>query len=232
MSSSQSAACCAASCDPVLLQVERYGLDRLLMKGTVDSITPVLTEEEEEEEEHEEAGTVGASDGERDGRGSGRRRTRRRKRVEYFQVLLQGGVTLEARQVVVATGPTRAQMANVPAWVERISEDYPEERLQHTVSLMHHLASTRCHAGEWGGGRSFCDRHPNRSVSGFPGVTGAHVCLRVLRAAPGAGPGVRGGPEADGDWRRSDQRSHRVPRPAARRQSCDLGDEEAPAGGL
>ena len=142
------------------VQVERYRLDRVLLEGTVDSITPVMMEEEEEEKdqegasekkeeegveekevEEEEVGAGGASDGERDGEGL------KKRRVKYFRVLLQGGVTLEARQVVLATGPTRAQMANVPGWVEGISEDYPEERLQHTVSLMHHLASGR-HAGE------------------------------------------------------------------------------------
>ena len=155
--------------------MERYRLDRVLLEGTVDSITPVMMEEqegekdqddhaasekeeeeeaeekeveeedveekEEEEEKKEEIGAGGVSDSERGGEGL------RKRRVKYFRVLLQGGVTLEARQVVLATGPTRSQMANVPGWVEGISEDYPEERLQHTVSLMHHLASAR-HAGE------------------------------------------------------------------------------------
>ncbi|KAG7266981.1 hypothetical protein CRUP_010515 [Coryphaenoides rupestris] len=190
---------CAASCDQVVLQVERYGLDGLLMKGTVDSITPVMTEaeeeegdeeghsspekeeeEEEEEGEQEGAGRVGASDGERDGRGSGRRRRRRRKRVEYFRVLLQDGVTLEARQVVVATGPTRAQMANIPGWVERISEDYPEERLQHTVSLMHHLASTRCHAGPHPGRGQVCEAGQRLMVIGG-GLTSAHIVSIALQ---------------------------------------------------
>lgn len=43
----------------------------------------------------------------------------------------------------MATGPTRAQMANIPSWVKSIGESYPEERLQHTVQLMHHLPATR-----------------------------------------------------------------------------------------
>ena len=165
--------------------MERYGLDRVLLEGTVDSITPVMMEQEEEEKEVEEeekeveveeaeekevaeevaeeevqeteveekevekqevveekeVGAGGARDSERDVEGV------RKRRVKYFRVLLQGGVTVEARQVVLATGPTRAQMANIPGWAEGISEDYPEERLQHSVSLMHHLASAR-HAGE------------------------------------------------------------------------------------
>ena len=36
------------------VQVERYGLDRVLLEGTVDSITPVMMEQEEEEKEVEE----------------------------------------------------------------------------------------------------------------------------------------------------------------------------------
>uniref|UniRef100_A0A3Q3JS89 Uncharacterized protein n=1 Tax=Monopterus albus TaxID=43700 RepID=A0A3Q3JS89_MONAL len=62
-------------------------------------------------------------------------------RVKYFHVQLQEGNILKARQVVMATGPTRAQMANIPSWVKSIGESYPEERLQHTVYLMHHLSS-------------------------------------------------------------------------------------------
>ncbi|XP_028836502.1 uncharacterized protein LOC114790529 isoform X2 [Denticeps clupeoides] len=61
-----------------------------------------------------------------------------RNEVLHFLVLLQTGETLEAKRVVMATGPTRAQMANIPPWVSAISECYPDERLQHTVQLMHH----------------------------------------------------------------------------------------------
>ncbi|KAM4630492.1 uncharacterized protein ACJ7VT_000191 [Polymixia lowei] len=118
-------------------QVERYSLDRTLVKGTVDCITPVMEDEDEKEEENigtqEEVEGPGMSESERKGEGI-------RKRVKYFQVLLQEGGALKARQVVVATGPTRAQMANIPSWVRCIGENYPEERLQHTVHLMHHLA--------------------------------------------------------------------------------------------
>ncbi|CAL8246384.1 unnamed protein product [Lota lota] len=170
-------------------QVERYRLDRVLLEGTVDSIIPVMMEEEEEERdgddhgssekkeeeeevEEKEAGTGGASDRERD------REEFRKRRVKYFRVLLQGGVTLEARQVVLATGPTRAQMANIPSWVEGISEDYPEERLQHTVSLMHHLASAR-RAGLSPGGGRVCEVGQRLMVVGG-GLTSAHIVSIAL----------------------------------------------------
>uniref|UniRef100_A0A3B5B2G3 Zgc:113276 n=1 Tax=Stegastes partitus TaxID=144197 RepID=A0A3B5B2G3_9TELE len=83
-------------------QVERYKLDKMLVKGTVEHIIP---------------------------------------RLKYFQVQLQEGDILKARQVVMATGPTRAQMANIPSWVQSIGESFPDERLQHTVHLMHHLSA-------------------------------------------------------------------------------------------
>nr|XP_020461846.1 uncharacterized protein LOC109963562 [Monopterus albus] len=92
-------------------QVKRYNLDKVLVKGTVEHITPVI--------DHT------------------------KKRVKYFHVQLQEGNILKARQVVMATGPTRAQMANIPSWVKSIGESYPEERLQHTVYLMHHLSCSK-----------------------------------------------------------------------------------------
>uniref|UniRef100_A0A3P8UH82 Zgc:113276 n=1 Tax=Amphiprion percula TaxID=161767 RepID=A0A3P8UH82_AMPPE len=58
-------------------------------------------------------------------------------RNKMEDVQLQEGDILNAQQVVMATGPTRAQMANIPSWVQSIGESYPEERLQHTVHLMH-----------------------------------------------------------------------------------------------
>ncbi|XP_071186883.1 uncharacterized protein [Salvelinus alpinus] len=85
-------------------QVDKYGLDSVLTKGTVDRLTPVMSE----------------------------------GIVTSFRVFLQNEDVLEARRVVMATGPTRAQMANIPFWVSSIAESYPEERLQHTVQLMHH----------------------------------------------------------------------------------------------
>ncbi|XP_030627968.1 uncharacterized protein LOC115810180 [Chanos chanos] len=61
------------------------------------------------------------------------------KEVLFFRVALQNGDVIEAKRVVMATGPTRAQMANIPDWVSVITESYPEESLQHTVQLMHYL---------------------------------------------------------------------------------------------
>ncbi|KAJ8350542.1 hypothetical protein SKAU_G00256720 [Synaphobranchus kaupii] len=92
--------------------VHRYGLDSVLIRGTVDRIIPVMPDQSSGE--HKEA--------------------------LFFRVLLQGGEMIEARRVVMATGPTRAQMANIPAWVSAITESYPEDRLQHTVQLMHQQA--------------------------------------------------------------------------------------------
>ncbi|XP_034077125.1 uncharacterized protein zgc:113276 [Gymnodraco acuticeps] len=112
-------------------QVERYSLDKVLVKGTVEYISPVLDDEEKGEEETEwmkEGDDI---------------RVTERKKVKYFVVKLQEGIKLKARQVVMATGPTRAQMANIPSWVKSIGESYPEERLQHTVHLMHHLSSAK-----------------------------------------------------------------------------------------
>lgn len=61
----------------------------------------------------------------------------KQKTVDFFRVTLDTGDTVDAKRVVMATGPTRAQMANIPSWVSAIAESYPEERLQHTVELMH-----------------------------------------------------------------------------------------------
>ncbi|KAM8894939.1 uncharacterized protein AB9W97_011303 [Spinachia spinachia] len=106
-------------------QVERYNLDRVLLKGTVERITPVMEDRADFVNEGEAP------------------RVNERKRVKYFHVLIQEGILLKARQVVMATGPTRAQMANIPSWVNSVVESYPEERLQHTVHLMHHLPTAR-----------------------------------------------------------------------------------------
>ncbi|XP_030269654.1 uncharacterized protein LOC115579990 isoform X2 [Sparus aurata] len=119
--------------DP-LNKVERYSLDRALVKGTVEHITPVMEEENDWTQERETEGELRVT--ERSGDGL-------RKRVKYFQVQLQEGLVLKANQVVMATGPTRAQMANIPSWVKSIEESYPEERLQHTVHLMHRLTTAR-----------------------------------------------------------------------------------------
>ncbi|XP_044209059.1 uncharacterized protein zgc:113276 [Thunnus albacares] len=118
-------------------QVERYSLNKVLAKGTVAHITPVTEDEDGSEEESDcmrEGETKNVAMRVTDRKGDGAR-----KRVKYFEVQLQEGVILKAHQVVMATGPTRAQMANIPSWVTSIGESYPEERLQHTVHLMHHL---------------------------------------------------------------------------------------------
>lgn len=108
-------------------QVKRYELDKVLLKGTVEHITPVMEHKKETEEVKERLSEARKNTDES------------RKRVKYFQVQLQNGDILKARQVVMATGPTRAQMANIPEWVKSIGESYPEERLQHTVHLMHRV---------------------------------------------------------------------------------------------
>ncbi|XP_034734646.1 uncharacterized protein zgc:113276 isoform X1 [Etheostoma cragini] len=108
-------------------QVERFNLEKVQVKGTVEHITPVI---EDKEEVKEEADSIKEGEAMR---GTGK------KRVKYFQVQLQDGVILKACQVIMATGPTRAQMANIPQWVKSIAERYPEARLQHTVQLMHNL---------------------------------------------------------------------------------------------
>ena len=105
------------------------------MKGTVERITPVTEHKKDVEEEQETQGEVI--------RASERKRNGAKKRVKYFSVQLQEGDIIKARQVVMATGPTRAQMANIPAWVRSIGESYPEERLQHTVHLMHELPNSK-----------------------------------------------------------------------------------------
>lgn len=117
------------------MQVERYNLDKVLLKGTVMHITPVIEDKERGKEEsdcmkEDKTKNVAMRVNER----------KRARRVKYFEVQLQEGVILKAHQVVMATGPTRAQMANIPSWVTNIEESYPEERLQHTVHLMHHLS--------------------------------------------------------------------------------------------
>lgn len=111
-------------------QVKRYKLDEVLIKGTVEQIIPVMDEKtdrimRQRTEDEPMTATESISEGSK-------------KKVEYFQVKLRDGIILKASRVVVATGPTRAQMANIPSWVKSIGESFPEERLRHTVQLMHH----------------------------------------------------------------------------------------------
>lgn len=116
------------------IQVERYHLDSLLLKGTVESITPVIDCEDGTNADDERMKGRGKEDVIYDGV---------KKTVKYFRVALQEGDAITARHVVMATGPTRAQMANIPLWVQSIGESYPEGRLQHTVHLMHRLAAAQ-----------------------------------------------------------------------------------------
>uniref|UniRef100_A0A665VWT6 Zgc:113276 n=1 Tax=Echeneis naucrates TaxID=173247 RepID=A0A665VWT6_ECHNA len=126
-----------------------YNLGKLLVKGTVERIIPVVE-----------------------------------KKVKYFQIQLQEGSILQAQQVVMATGPTRAQMANTPLWVNNIGESYPEERLQHTVHLMHRLPNSVQDLRETG-----CERHKETFVCETGqrvmvvggGLTSAHVVSIALQ---------------------------------------------------
>ncbi|MGG6266555.1 FAD/NAD(P)-binding protein [Leptolyngbya sp. AN03gr2] len=49
-----------------------------------------------------------------------------------FQLKLQGGQTISARRVIVATGSAITQ---IPDWVSSISEPYPDDRLVHSRSI-------------------------------------------------------------------------------------------------
>lgn len=107
------------------MQVKRYKLDKILLKGTVEHIIPVIGD------------TKGMGEEQETQRESEQVKVHPRKKVEHFCVELQDGSILRAQQVVLATGPTRVQMSNIPEWVKSIEESYPEGRLQHTVHLMH-----------------------------------------------------------------------------------------------
>ncbi|XP_070761294.1 uncharacterized protein [Enoplosus armatus] len=139
-------------------QVERYNLDKVLVKGTVERITPVIEDGTEEETD---------------------RIKERQTEVKFFQVQLQEGLTLQARHVIMATGPTRAQMANIPSWVRNIGESYPEERLQHTVHLMHHPPTARQKQKETFPAQ-VCEAGQRVMVVGG-GLTSAHVVSIALQ---------------------------------------------------
>ncbi|XP_029944420.1 uncharacterized protein LOC115386295 [Salarias fasciatus] len=164
------------------IQVERYKLEKVLVKGTVERITPVMEDNEEMEEEEEEEGWFkehkanGDNTIMNEGMENGTR-----KRIRYFQIQLQEGNVLKAHQVVVATGPTRAQMANIPMWVQNIAENYPEGHLQHTVHLMHHLPNTKqrcreanCERQKESFSTAVCQAGQRVMVVGG-GLTSAHV---------------------------------------------------------
>lgn len=101
----------------------------MLVKDTVENIIPVTvdnTDMEDDQAIHDQ-----------NSRETERRVDGVEKRVKYFKVQLQESGVVKVHHVVMATGPTRAQMANIPSWVQNIGESYPEESLQHTVHLMH-----------------------------------------------------------------------------------------------
>ncbi|XP_072770963.1 uncharacterized protein [Nerophis lumbriciformis] len=135
-------------------QVQRYDLDKFLVKGSVTRILPVTQEAEKE-----------------DKKGGGARR------VTHFQVHFQDGAMRQARRVVMATGPTRAQMANIPSWVTDLEEKFPEGRLQHTVRLMHFLSAQQDHGDVTG---SVCEPGHRVMVVGG-GLTSAHVVAMALQ---------------------------------------------------
>ncbi|XP_035992003.1 uncharacterized protein zgc:113276 isoform X2 [Fundulus heteroclitus] len=120
-------------------QVRRYKLDKVMVKGTVERIIPVTGDRDGMEKQEAQS---------TDFREAGKVEDGGRQKVRYFHVELQDGRILKARQVVLATGPTRAQMSNIPEWVKDIGESYPEGRLQHTVHLMHKLPDSEQKAPE------------------------------------------------------------------------------------
>ncbi|XP_077374732.1 uncharacterized protein LOC144017250 [Festucalex cinctus] len=154
-------------------QVERYNLDKVILKGTVTRITPVT----EDKQMHQDVSTI---EEQALGQGDGTRM----KRVKHFQVHLEDGGVLKTQQVVMATGPTRAQMANIPQWVTNIEESYPEERLQHTVHLMHSLSRTQKHFEDVDeltlGSCVVCEAGQRVMVVGG-GLTSAHVVSIALQ---------------------------------------------------
>uniref|UniRef100_A0A3Q2CQR6 Zgc:113276 n=1 Tax=Cyprinodon variegatus TaxID=28743 RepID=A0A3Q2CQR6_CYPVA len=108
-------------------------------------------------------------------------------KIQHFCVELQDGRTLKARQVVLATGPTRSQMSNIPEWVENIGESYPEGRLQHTVHLMHNLPNskqrhleTEIQKQEETSANQVCEAGQRVMVVGG-GLTSAHVVSIALQ---------------------------------------------------
>lgn len=100
-------------------------------------------------------------------------------KVKFFKVTLHTGENIEAKAVIMATGPSRAQMANIPCWVQSIQESYPEESLQHTVQLMHYFC-THEKMGESSSGSPVCRRGQRVMVVGG-GLTSAHIISIALK---------------------------------------------------
>ncbi|XP_054900787.1 uncharacterized protein zgc:113276 [Poeciliopsis prolifica] len=156
-------------------QVKRYKLDKILLKGTVEHMIPVTGDTKgmgEEQEAQRESQQVKVDP---------------RKKVEHFCVELQDGSILKARQVVLATGPTRVQMSNIPEWVKNIEESYPEGRLQHTVHLIHkppnsnqRLQEMDCQGQKETSSGQVCEAGQRVMVVGG-GLTSAHVVSIALQ---------------------------------------------------
>ncbi|XP_015226720.1 PREDICTED: uncharacterized protein LOC107082513 isoform X1 [Cyprinodon variegatus] len=160
-------------------QVRRYKLDKIMVKGTVEKIIPV-TGDTKGVEGDQKAPSMTVRETEKVNGES-------RQKIQHFCVELQDGRTLKARQVVLATGPTRSQMSNIPEWVENIGESYPEGRLQHTVHLMHNLPNskqrhleTEIQKQEETSANQVCEAGQRVMVVGG-GLTSAHVVSIALQ---------------------------------------------------
>uniref|UniRef100_A0A3Q2PAX8 Zgc:113276 n=1 Tax=Fundulus heteroclitus TaxID=8078 RepID=A0A3Q2PAX8_FUNHE len=159
-------------------QVRRYKLDKVMVKGTVERIIPVTGDRDGMEKQEAQSTDV---------REAGKVEDGERQKVRYFHVELQDGRILKARQVVLATGPTRAQMSNIPEWVKDIGESYPEGRLQHTVHLMHKLPDSEqkppeadCQDQTETSSGQVCEAGQRVMVVGG-GLTSAHVVSIALQ---------------------------------------------------
>ncbi|XP_015226724.1 PREDICTED: uncharacterized protein LOC107082513 isoform X4 [Cyprinodon variegatus] len=160
-------------------KVRRYKLDKIMVKGTVEKIIPV-TGDTKGVEGDQKAPSMTVRETEKVNGES-------RQKIQHFCVELQDGRTLKARQVVLATGPTRSQMSNIPEWVENIGESYPEGRLQHTVHLMHNLPNskqrhleTEIQKQEETSANQVCEAGQRVMVVGG-GLTSAHVVSIALQ---------------------------------------------------
>ncbi|KAM4597259.1 uncharacterized protein V3H82_023357 [Fundulus diaphanus] len=159
-------------------QVRRYKLDKVMVKGTVERIIPVTGDRDGIEKQEARSMDI---------REAGKVEDEGRQKVRYFHVELQEGRILKARQVVLATGPTRAQMSNIPEWVKDIGESYPEGRLQHTVHLMHKLPDSEqklleadCQDQKETSSGQVCEAGQRVMVVGG-GLTSAHVVSIALQ---------------------------------------------------
>ncbi|XP_016111089.1 uncharacterized protein [Sinocyclocheilus grahami] len=101
-------------------------------------------------------------------------------KVKFFKVTLHTGENIEAKTVIMATGPSRAQMANIPCWVRAIQESYPEESLQHTVQLMHYFCTDEKMGESSSGCPHVCQMGQRVMVVGG-GLTSAHIISIALK---------------------------------------------------